>query len=156
MIVWIQPLLPNANVQPNPQETPARSYIAFKLLHIQINRKRPRITIIHFYKLAGLHIRRHFFASLSIQVSYSGQPVKCTRKYCTKNPCHKIYQCIPELPTSHYKLRHTTTIIHTKTLFLPACHLLQKISFKTKLSHSPLIHPCTLYTPPPTSKYNSK
>ena len=55
-------------------------------------------------------------------------------------PCHKLHHYIPARPTRHRILLHTPTILHMKMIFGPACHLRQKISYKTNLSHSTLLH----------------
>ena len=105
-----------------------------------INCKCPRVPIVHFYKLVLFNIQRYFRASLSIRLSGSIQPVKCTRQYCTNNTCHKLHHYIPARSMGHRTLLHNTTIIHMKKTFVPACHLYHKMLYKTKLSHCTLLH----------------
>ena len=71
-----------------------------------INWKRLRLTIINNYKLVRLHVQRSFRISLSVRVSVSDHPIKCTIKYCTNKPFHKLNQCIPARSTRHYILLH--------------------------------------------------
>ena len=46
-------------------------------------------------------------------------------------------------------------IQHTKTFFVPACHLRHIISYHTNLSNYTLLHPCMLHTSSYTSKYDN-
>ena len=90
-----------------------------------------------------------------------GSPIQVSletyaRKYCTKIHGHKLNLCMPSGSTLNYTLIHTPTILNTKTFFVPACHPRKKISSKTKLSHSSLIHPRLLHTAWSTSKCDSK
>ena len=122
--------------------------------YIIINWKFLCIPIIHIYKLVQFHISRHFRTSPSVRVSDSGQPVKCSIKYIKNKPYHKIHRCIPARSTFYYTLLHTSMSSHTKKNFMPACHLHDKISPKTKMSHSPLLYTHTLHTSSSTSKYD--
>ena len=122
----------------------------------RINGKHPLISIIQIYIIVRFHIQRCFRVSLSVGVSDSGRPATCARKYRTIGTCHKLQCWIPACSSRHYILLHTPMIMHTKTIFVPTCHLIKKILSETKLSHSPLLHPHILHTSSPTSKYDSK
>ena len=81
----------------------------------QINGKRQRVPVIHFYILVRFQIRIHFRTSLYIRVSGSVQTVKCAIKYHTINPCHKLHYYIPSFYTFHNTLLYKPKIIYTKT-----------------------------------------
>ena len=74
---------------------------------------------------------RRFSASLNVRVYDSDHPVTYVRKFCTNKTGRKIYRCIPARSTQHHMLLNNLTILHTKKVFVPACHPLKKISSKT-------------------------
>ena len=104
----------------------------------ETNWKRPRVTIMHFYKIIRFHVRRCFCSRLSVRGDSSGQPIKCTIKYLTIKICHKLHHWIPTRTTRNYTLLHNPTILHIKIVSAPAYHPRKKIFSETKLSHSPL------------------
>ena len=106
---------------------PTLLYYVHMTKYNQVNCKFPRVLIMHVYILVRFHIRRRFHASLSVRVSYLGQPVMYDRQYCKNKPSHKLYHCIPEGSTRHYTLLHNPTIIYTRKNFAQACHMLNKI-----------------------------
>ena len=73
--------------------------------------------------LIWCHTRRRFRASLSFRVSDSGHCVTSARNFCTNNPGHKLYRSMSVRSTRHHTLLHNPKILHTKTFFVPACHL---------------------------------
>ena len=83
--------------------------------YIWINCRRLRVPIIQFFTTIRLHMKRHFSASLSMRLSYSGQTVKCALKYRTDKTYNKQHHCIPARYGQHCTLLHTTKSLHTKT-----------------------------------------
>ena len=99
--------------------------------------------------LVRFHTRRKFHASLSVRVSDSDHPVMYTRQFCTNDPSHKIYCCVPVRSLRHHMLPHNPTIIHPKTFFAPACHLRKihhRISGHSTRHHTLLHNPMILHT----------
>ena len=115
-------------------------YYVYTTTYNQINYNYPRVLIMHFYRLLQFHTRRRFCTGLYIRVSNSGHPITYVRQFCTNKTGRKIYRCIPARSTQHHMLLNNLTILHTKKVFVPACHPLKKISSKTKY-HS--LHCCT-------------
>ena len=120
-----------------------------------INWKSPRVTITQpFYKkLVWFHIRIPFRGNLYVRVSNSSHPIKCTIKYCTKNPYQKVHHCIPAQSYAIIKF-YILILFQIRRQFLRqtvTCAI--KYSIRIVL-HSTLLHSCTLHTPSLTSKYD--
>ena len=122
----------------------------------QIICKRLRVITMKIYRLVQFHTWRYFCSRLSVRVSYSGQTVTYTRKYCTNNPGKKPYGCMAAVSTQNCALLNYTTILHTETFFTPAYHWRKKLSSETKMSHYSLLHPRALHMSVSTSIYDSK
>ena len=104
---------------------------------------------MQFYRLVGFHTPRCFSASLSTRVSDSGHPVTYAIHFFTNNPGHKIYRCMSVHSTRHHTLPGEPYILHTKTFFVPACHLHKIYLCMSACStrHDTLLHnPTILYT----------
>ena len=97
--------------------------------HNWINWKSPRVTTIKPFStnLYDSTYESVFVARQSVRVSKLVHPLKCTRKYCNNKTFHKLHHCIPAQSTLHYKILHTSMIIHTKTLLTPQFYLLNKM-----------------------------
>ena len=127
-------------------------YYVHMKMYIRINCNFPRVIIFHLYILVRFHTQRLFRTSLSVRVSDPGHPVVYSRQFFTNKPGHKIYLCMLVRSKQHNTLLHNPTILHTKTCFVLDSHIHQKISSKTKLSHSSLIHQSSPHTSLSASK----
>ena len=82
-----------------------------------LNEKRPHVPFVHFYMLVWFNSHIHFHTSLSVRVSYWGQPANWARKYCTKITRHKLHNYTPEFFTIHHTVIDTHTIQHTNIIY---------------------------------------
>ena len=104
-------------------------YYVYIPMYTLINKKRPCVSIIHFYILVWLNIQGNFISSLSVRVSNSGQPFNSSSKYCIKTNNFNIYTYPKSRFTphcTHHTLLYTRTVQHTKTF------LCQPVSISSK------------------------
>ena len=105
--------------------------------------------MMNFHRLVQFHIQGRFCVSLAVRVSNSGHPITYSRQLCVNKLGYKIYYCMSVLSTRHHTLLHSTSILHTKTIFAPECHsykIYQCISAHSKRHHTLLQNPMILHT----------